>query len=121
MDESRNLEIDDDDDDDNVEVEIGCESGDDSEDNVDDYEDEDDVSGENDVNEVQHQNAIQVAPNDMAPFEVPFMDRVRDQMDLPDRVIEMRGHVIGLALSPDHRYLYVNVRAWPKEYEILDW
>jgi len=31
----------------------------------------------------------------------------------PDRVINMEGHIVGLSLSPDARYLYVNVRRWP--------
>ena len=31
----------------------------------------------------------------------------------PERVLDFDGHVIGLSLSPDSRYLYVNVRTWP--------
>lgn len=31
----------------------------------------------------------------------------------PERVIDFNGHVIGMAISPDERYLYVNVRTWP--------
>jgi len=31
----------------------------------------------------------------------------------PDRVIEFGGHIVGLSLSPDHRFLFVNVRRWP--------
>lgn len=31
----------------------------------------------------------------------------------PDRVIDLKGHIVGVALSPDHRYLYANVRRWP--------
>ena len=30
----------------------------------------------------------------------------------PEKVIDFLGHVIGMALSPDGRYLYVNVRTW---------
>ena len=32
----------------------------------------------------------------------------------PEKVIEMHGHIVGAALAPDHRYLYVNVRSWPE-------
>jgi len=32
---------------------------------------------------------------------------------IPDRVINLEGHIVGLALSPDARFLYVNVRRWP--------
>ena len=31
----------------------------------------------------------------------------------PDRVVDLRGHIVGQALSPDNRQLYVNVRRWP--------
>ncbi len=31
----------------------------------------------------------------------------------PEKVIDFRGHVIGMSLSPDERFLFVNVRAWP--------
>lgn len=33
--------------------------------------------------------------------------------DQPDRIIDLHGHIIGMALSPDHRHLYVNSRRWP--------
>jgi F-box/WD-40 domain protein 5 len=45
-----------------------------------------------------------VKPEDLS--NVPFISS-------PDRVINMEGHIVGLALSPDSRYLYVNVRRWP--------
>lgn len=32
----------------------------------------------------------------------------------PEKVIEMYGHIVGVALSPDHQQLYVNVRSWPE-------
>lgn len=31
----------------------------------------------------------------------------------PEKVIDFNGHVIGMAISPDGQYLYVNVRTWP--------
>ena len=31
----------------------------------------------------------------------------------PEKVLEMNGHVIGMAISPDNDFLYVNVRSWP--------
>lgn len=42
----------------------------------------------------------------------------RVDYDTIDKVIDMHGHIIGLALSPDQRYLYVNCRPWPKDYDI---
>ncbi|XP_023329717.1 F-box/WD repeat-containing protein 5 [Eurytemora carolleeae] len=49
-----------------------------------------------------------VKPEDLS--NVPFIS-------CPDRVINMEGHIVGLALSPDSRYLYVNVRRWPENCE----
>ncbi|XP_009469780.1 PREDICTED: F-box/WD repeat-containing protein 5 [Nipponia nippon] len=40
--------------------------------------------------------------------------------DSLDHVIDIHGHVIGMGLSPDHRYLYVNSRAWPRDCVISD-
>ncbi|KAM7087469.1 F-box/WD repeat-containing protein 5 isoform 1-T1 [Ciconia maguari] len=40
--------------------------------------------------------------------------------DSLDHVIDIHGHIIGMGLSPDHRYLYVNSRAWPRDCVISD-
>ncbi|KAL4609462.1 F-box/WD repeat-containing protein 5-like [Arapaima gigas] len=40
--------------------------------------------------------------------------------DSLDYVIDIHGHIIGMGLSPDHRYLYVNSRAWPAGCVISD-
>jgi len=40
-------------------------------------------------------------------------EAVPDGSDKIDHIIDLHGHIIGISLSPDHRYLYVNVRAWP--------
>ncbi|XP_041049051.1 F-box/WD repeat-containing protein 5 isoform X1 [Carcharodon carcharias] len=40
--------------------------------------------------------------------------------DALDYTIDVHGHIIGMGLSPDHRYLYVNSRAWPKGCIISD-
>ncbi|KAK3586730.1 hypothetical protein CHS0354_017529 [Potamilus streckersoni] len=50
------------------------------------------------------------------PDNLHAMDREHD--DSIDHIIDMHGHIIGLCLSPDHRYLYVNSRPWPKGYHI---
>ncbi|KAL3870289.1 hypothetical protein ACJMK2_038365 [Sinanodonta woodiana] len=50
------------------------------------------------------------------PDNLHAMDREHD--DAIDHIIDMHGHIIGLCLSPDHRYLYVNSRPWPKGYHI---
>lgn len=40
-------------------------------------------------------------------------DAVAPLFDTVDHTIDLKGHIIGMALSPDHRYLYVNSRSWP--------
>ncbi|XP_037897469.1 F-box/WD repeat-containing protein 5 isoform X1 [Glossina fuscipes] len=47
-------------------------------------------------------------------------EAVADRFDKVDKVIDLHGHIIGMALSPDHRYLYVNTRPWPKNYIITN-
>ncbi|KAJ8300704.1 hypothetical protein KUTeg_022223 [Tegillarca granosa] len=42
----------------------------------------------------------------------------QETYDSIDHIIDMHGHIIGLSLSPDQRYLYVNSRPWPKDYVI---
>ncbi|XP_070581680.1 F-box/WD repeat-containing protein 5-like [Ptychodera flava] len=42
------------------------------------------------------------------------------EFDKVDHVIDIHGHIIGMALSPDNRYLYVNSRSWPKNCVISD-
>lgn len=45
-------------------------------------------------------------------------EAVADKFDKVDKVIEMDGHIIGMGLSPDHRYLYVHSGPWPSNYVI---
>lgn len=40
--------------------------------------------------------------------------------DEVDHSVDMRGHIVGMALSPDHRHLYVNNRKWPENSFIED-
>ncbi|XP_021090672.2 F-box/WD repeat-containing protein 5 isoform X3 [Mesocricetus auratus] len=40
--------------------------------------------------------------------------------DALDHVIDVHGHIIGMGLSPDNRYLYVNSRAWPPGSVVVD-
>ncbi|KAH8298179.1 hypothetical protein KR018_010563 [Drosophila ironensis] len=47
-------------------------------------------------------------------------ESVKDRFDQVDKVIDLHGHIIGMALSPDHRYLYVNTRPWPQNYVIAN-
>lgn len=47
-------------------------------------------------------------------------ESVKDRFDQVDKVIDLHGHIIGMSLSPDHRYLYVNTRPWPKNYVITN-
>ncbi|XP_076171918.1 F-box and WD repeat domain containing 5 isoform X2 [Ptiloglossa arizonensis] len=45
-------------------------------------------------------------------------ESVADKFDKLDHVIDLQGHIIGMGLSPDHRYLYVNTRPWLQGYVI---
>lgn len=47
-------------------------------------------------------------------------EAVADRFDKVDKIIDLHGHIIGMALSPDHRYLYVNTRPWPRGYIITN-
>ncbi|XP_012060141.1 PREDICTED: F-box/WD repeat-containing protein 5 [Atta cephalotes] len=47
-------------------------------------------------------------------------ESVADKFDKIDHLIDLHGHIIGMGLSPDHRYLYVNSRPWPKGYVITN-
>lgn len=47
-------------------------------------------------------------------------DAVAEKFDSVDKLIDLHGHIIGMGLSPDHRYLYVNSRPWPQGYVITN-
>ncbi|XP_015118789.1 F-box/WD repeat-containing protein 5 [Diachasma alloeum] len=47
-------------------------------------------------------------------------DSVAEKFDKVDHLIDLHGHIIGMGLSPDHRYLYVNTRPWPRGYVITN-
>nr|XP_031845046.1 F-box/WD repeat-containing protein 5 isoform X2 [Nomia melanderi] len=55
-------------------------------------------------------------PND----NVLDIEAIADKFDNVDHVIDFNGHIVGMGLSPDHRYLYVNVRPWPQDYVITN-
>lgn len=62
--------------------------------------------------EQERENSIAPSPNWQDEESVShFFDEF-------DHVIDLRGHIIGMGLSPDHRYLYVNTRSWPDDAEI---
>lgn len=45
-------------------------------------------------------------------------DPMDQKFDQVDQLIDLHGHIIGMGLSPDHRYLYINSRPWPQNYVI---
>ncbi|XP_019331398.2 F-box/WD repeat-containing protein 5 [Alligator mississippiensis] len=70
-----------------------------------------------------HQIGIkQILPHQMTTAgPVLGEERRSDEFfDSLDHVIDIHGHIIGMGLSPDHRYLYVNSRAWPQDCVISD-
>jgi len=42
-------------------------------------------------------------------------DSLSQYFDSIDHIIDVKGYIIGMGLSPDHRYLYVNCRSWPDD------
>ncbi|KAM6169358.1 F-box/WD repeat-containing protein 5 [Rhynchocyon petersi] len=70
-----------------------------------------------------HQIGIkQILPHQMTTAgPVLGEERGADEFfDSLDHVIDVHGHVIGMGLSPDHRYLYVNSRSWPSGAVVVD-
>uniref|UniRef100_A0A8C7SRL9 F-box and WD repeat domain containing 5 n=2 Tax=Oncorhynchus mykiss TaxID=8022 RepID=A0A8C7SRL9_ONCMY len=70
-----------------------------------------------------HQIGIKRIMPDQMTTSGPVLgeERSTDEFfDSLDHVIDIHGHIIGMGLSPDHRYLYVNSRAWPAGCVISD-
>ncbi|KAK5614854.1 F-box/WD repeat-containing protein 5 [Crenichthys baileyi] len=70
-----------------------------------------------------HQIGIKLIKPDQMTTSGPVLGEERSSeefFDSLDHVIDIHGHIIGMGLSPDHRYLYVNSRAWPKGCVISD-
>ncbi|XP_049752588.1 F-box/WD repeat-containing protein 5 [Loxodonta africana] len=70
-----------------------------------------------------HQIGIkQILPHQMTTAgPVLGEERGADEFfDSLDHVIDVHGHIIGMGLSPDHRYLYVNSRSWPSGAVVAD-
>lgn len=59
---------------------------------------------------LQFQHFPEVRPDpDWSNYE-----SVMNRFDGIDALIDLEGHIIGMGLSPDHRFLYVNSRPWPQ-------
>uniref|UniRef100_A0A3P9LCZ4 F-box and WD repeat domain containing 5 n=1 Tax=Oryzias latipes TaxID=8090 RepID=A0A3P9LCZ4_ORYLA len=69
-----------------------------------------------------HQIGIKRIKPDQMTTSGPVLgeERSSEFFDSLDHVIDIHGHIIGMGLSPDHRYLYVNSRAWPAGCVISD-
>nr|XP_008172035.1 F-box/WD repeat-containing protein 5 [Chrysemys picta bellii]XP_008172036.1 F-box/WD repeat-containing protein 5 [Chrysemys picta bellii] len=70
-----------------------------------------------------HQIGIkQILPHQMTTAGPVLGEKRRSDefFDSLDHVIDLHGHIIGMGLSPDHRYLYVNSRSWPRDCVISD-
>lgn len=67
-----------------------------------------------------HERKKELMKSNLKPPEPDWLnyDSVADKFDKIDHLIDLHGHIIGMGLSPDHRYLYVNSRPWPQGYEI---
>uniref|UniRef100_A0A182J6A0 Uncharacterized protein n=1 Tax=Anopheles atroparvus TaxID=41427 RepID=A0A182J6A0_ANOAO len=71
------------------------------------------IMGQMSPEEIRLQYILQ---NESPPVEPNWgnFDEVAGRFDKVDKLIDLHGHIIGMGLSPDHRYLYVNSRPWPK-------
>uniref|UniRef100_A0A2M4BEX7 Putative wd40 domain protein n=1 Tax=Anopheles marajoara TaxID=58244 RepID=A0A2M4BEX7_9DIPT len=71
------------------------------------------IMGELSREEMRLQYILQ---NESPPVEPNWAnyEAVADRFDRVDKLIDLHGHIIGMGLSPDHRYLYVNSRPWPR-------
>lgn len=67
----------------------------------------------------------QLSPDEARLQFQPFLNELRDpdwgnyesvasRFDKVDALIDLEGHIIGMALSRDHKFLYVNSRPWPQ-------
>ena len=70
----------------------------------------------------QVENDIHDGANNLENF-VPSVNwydysSVSHKFDCVDFAIEMHGRIVGLALSPDNRFLYISTHPWPKGYVI---
>lgn len=69
-----------------------------------------------------HAGIKQILPHQMTTAG-PVLGEGRSSdafFDALDHVIDVHGHIIGMGLSPDNRYLYVNSRAWPPGSVVAD-
>lgn len=57
-------------------------------------------------------------PSHDNPNEVQNIIAEGTEYDEVDHLIDLHGHIIGMGLSPDHRFLYVNARSWPPGYVV---
>ncbi|KAE8739473.1 hypothetical protein FOCC_FOCC015027 [Frankliniella occidentalis] len=57
-------------------------------------------------------------PPNENPNEAQNANAEGTDYDEVDHLIDLHGHIIGMGLSPDHRYLYVNARPWPPGYVV---
>ncbi|OAD58000.1 F-box/WD repeat-containing protein 5 [Eufriesea mexicana] len=67
-----------------------------------------------------HQVGFKRIKNFKFPTRLDPGQSLPDQFDKVDHLIDLHGHIIGMGLSPDHRYLYVNTRPWPRGYVITN-
>lgn len=68
----------------------------------------------------REQEKLQQSNEPQSEIDWDNFDEVKHKFDKIDAVIEMAGQIVGMCLSPDHRYLYVNCRSWPLEIQISD-
>lgn len=67
-----------------------------------------------------HKIGIKRIAADQMSCDCPDETGHEEFLDFIDHLIDVRGHVVGMGLSPDHRLLYVSCRAWPEGCIISD-
>ncbi|KAG5834729.1 hypothetical protein ANANG_G00264670 [Anguilla anguilla] len=90
------------------------------------------IGGGTDLPALHHRQSLTYSPHQIGIKRIrpdqmttcgPVLGEERSSdefFDSLDHVIDIHGHIIGMGLSPDHRYLYVNSRAWPAGCVISD-
>ena len=68
-----------------------------------------------DVAEWEKQNQMEMLQEKLDIITIPWHDyeKVAQMFDVVDVIFDLPGYIAGYRVSPDSRYLHVNIRPWP--------
>ena len=63
----------------------------------------------------EKQNQIEMMQEKLDIITIPWQDyeKVAQMFDVVDVIFDLPGYIAGYGVSPDSRYLHVNIRPWP--------